>query len=292
MEELAIIAVRGIGTGAVFALVAMSMNVVYGASHILNFAQGNMLLLGAFLATLLADASQAVLPWLLLVPLAALLLGALLMGQGWLTLLPLRHSGEQSSWLITTMAVSVIIAALLTLFQGPWAATASSPLPAVRLFGVHTPAPYVAASLLALFWYGALRCFLGFTLPGLAISALSQDPEAARAAGLKVRRLQLLAFLISGLIVGSAGFVAAPILTLSPDSGMRYVLNGFIAAVIGGMGSQLGALVGGILVGLVAMLATYGLGGQFQTLVSMLLLVLVLLVRPEGLFGRAAARRV
>ncbi|MOA70504.1 High-affinity branched-chain amino acid transport system permease protein LivH [compost metagenome] len=58
------------------------------------------------------------------------------------------------------------------------------------------------------------------------------------------------------------------------------------------MGSQLGALVGGILVGLVAMLATYGLGGQFQTLVSMLLLVLVLLVRPEGLFGRAAARRV
>ncbi len=284
MDELAIIVVRGIGIGAIFALVAMSMNIVYGATHILNFAQGNMFLF--------ADVTIGIPLWLLMVPLVGVLLAVTLLIQGWLTLLPLRHSVEQNSWLITTMAVSIIIGAVLLLSQGPWISSAVSPLPSFMLFGVHTPAPYAAVTVLALFWYVALRWFLSRTLSGLAISALSQDLEAARAAGLRVKRLQLLAFAISGLIVGTAGFVAAPIISISSDSGIRYILNGFVAAVIGGMGSNLGALVGGALVGIIGMMATYTLGGQFQTLVSMLLLVAVLLIRPEGIFGRAAARRV
>lgn len=292
MDELAIIVVRGIGIGAIFALVAMSMNVVYGATHILNFAQGNMFLLGAFVALMLADVNLNIPMWLLMVPLVGLLLAIVVAFQGWLTLLPLRHSVEQSSWLITTMAVSIIIGAVLLLSLGPWISSAISPLPSFMLFGVHTPAPYAAVTVLALFWYVALRWFLSRTLSGLAISALSQDLDAARAAGLKVRRLQILSFALSGMIVGTAGFVAAPIISISSDSGIRYILNGFVAAVIGGMGSNLGALIGGALVGIVAMLATYTLGGQFQTLVSMLLLVAVLLIRPEGIFGRAAARRV
>ena len=292
MDELAIIVVRGIGVGAIFALIAMSMNIVYGATHVLNFAQGNMFLLGAFVALLFADMNMGIPLWFLTIPLVGLLLAATVFVQGWVTLLPLRHSVEQNSWLITTMAVSIIIGAVLMLAQGPWISSAVSPLPSFMLFGVHTPAPYAAVTVLALFWYVALRWFLSRTLSGLAISALSQDIEAARAAGLKVKRLQLMSFAISGLIVGTAGFVAAPIISISPDSGIRYILNGFVAAVIGGMGSNLGALVGGSLVGIVAMLATYMLGGQFQTLVSMLLLVVVLLIRPEGIFGRAAARRV
>ncbi|MBU3740322.1 MAG: branched-chain amino acid ABC transporter permease, partial [Rhodoferax sp.] len=171
-------------------------------------------------------------------------------------------------------------------------ASARSPLPAVQLFGVRTPGPYAALIVLALFWYAALRLFLTRTLTGLAISALSQDLEAACTAGLRVRRLQLLSFAVSGLVVGSAGFVAAPLMTISGDTGARYVLNGFVAAVIGGMGNNLGALVGGALVGIVAMLATYLVGGEFQGLVTLLLLVAMLVVRPEGIFGRTRARRV
>lgn len=291
-DELAIIVVRGIGLGAIFSLVAMSMNIVYGATHILNFAQGNMFVLGGFFAVMAFGGGSSIPLWLALIPVAALVLAVAVTLQGWITLLPLRQSTEQNSWLITTMAASIMISAVLLLSLGPWASSARSPLAPITLFGVRTPAPYIAVTVLALFWYVALRLFLRRTLTGLAISALSQDLDAARAAGLKVRRLQLISFGISGLIVGSAGFVAAPLISIASDTGVRYVLNGFIAAVIGGMGSNLGALIGGPLVGIVAMLATYTVGGEFQSLVSLLLLVLMLLLRPEGIFGRSGARRV
>jgi branched-chain amino acid transport system permease protein len=228
----------------------------------------------------------------MVLPFAALVLAGVLALQGWITLIPLRHSVEQSSWLITTMAASIIISACLVLFQGPWGATARSPIPAVTLFGVRTPGPYAALIVLALIWYVVLKLFLTRTLTGLAISALSQDLEAARTAGLRVRRLQLLSFAISGLVVGSAGFAAAPLMSISGDTGARYVLNGFVAAVIGGMGNNTGALIGGALVGLVSMLAAYLVGGEFQGLVTLLMLVAMLVVRPEGIFGRTRARRV
>ncbi|PIF73708.1 amino acid/amide ABC transporter membrane protein 1 (HAAT family) [Variovorax sp. 54] len=292
VDEFAIVVIRGIGLGAIFALIAMSMNIVYGATHILNFAQGNMFVLGGFVAVAATPAGQSMVLWLALIPAAALVLALVVAVQGWITLVPLRHSVEQNSWLITTMAVSIMISATLLLVQGPWAATARSPMPPLVLFGVRTPGPYIAVMALAVFWFIALRLFLTRTLVGLAVSALSQDLEAARAAGLKVRQLQLLAFGISGLVVGSAGFVAAPLMSISADTGIRYVLNGFVASVIGGMGSNLGAMVGGALVGVVSMLAIYLVGGEYQGLVSLLLLVGMLLIRPEGLFGRASARRV
>jgi branched-chain amino acid transport system permease protein len=94
------------------------------------------------------------------------------------------------------------------------------------------------------------------------------------------------------LVVGSAGFVAAPLMSISADTGSRYVINGFVAAVIGGMGNNLGAMVGGALVGIVSMMAVYVVGGEYQGLVTLLLLVAMLVIRPEGIFGRATARRV
>ena len=292
LEEIAIIGIRGLGLGAIYALVAMSMNIVYGSSHIPNFAQGNMFVLGGYAAVLATAGYADIGMWLVLLPLAALLLAAVVTFQGWITLIPLRHTVEQNSWLITTMAASIIISACLLLFQGPWAANAKSPIPPLQILGVRTPGPYMAVIVLALAWYFALRYFLQRTLTGLAISALSQDLEAARAAGLRVRRLQLLSFAVSGLVVGSAGFVAAPLMSISADTGSRYVINGFVAAVIGGMGNNLGAMVGGALVGIVSMMAVYVVGGEYQGLVTLLLLVAMLVIRPEGIFGRATARRV
>lgn len=292
MDELVIILVRGIGLGAVFSLVAMSFNVVHNASGILNFAQGNLLVVGGLVGFFLLSAQPGLGGWLLLLPLATLLLAALLALQGYVTLLPLRSSVEQHSWLITTLAVSVIIGAAILIAQGPFALSVKSPFPNFALAGTRTPTPYALVALLAALWYGGLRWFHTRTVTGLAINAIAQDLEAAQAAGIRVRRLQVYAFAISGTIVGSTGFVAAPVMSISADSGIIYVLNGFIAAVIGGLGSNLGALVGGPLVGVAAMYAAFQYGGQFQNVVSLALLVGVLMVRPQGLFGRTRARRV
>src|SRR5512140_2632369 len=112
MDELIIILVRGIGLGAVYSLVAMSFNVVHNSSGILNFAQGNMLILGGMFGLFLLPQEPELVRWMLLVPAAAIVYAAVLAMQGYVTLLPLRSSVEQHSWLITTLAVSVIIGAV------------------------------------------------------------------------------------------------------------------------------------------------------------------------------------
>lgn len=292
MDIYAIILVRGIGVGAILSLIAMSYNVVYSSSGILNFAQGNMFVLGGLFGFLFLAAGPDFAHWWLLLPAAALALGALVALQGYMTLLPLRSSIEQHSWLITTLAVSVIISATILLVQGSVQRSVPTPFPTFAIFGTRTPAPYAMTVILALFWCAALYWFHRRTLTGLAISAIAQDLDAARAAGIRVRRLQVIAFGISGLIVGSAGFVAAPMIAIANDSGVPYALNGFVAAVVGGFGSNVGALIGGVLVGIFSMYAAYEYGGEFQNAISLGLLIIVLMVRPQGLFGRRQARRV
>jgi branched-chain amino acid transport system permease protein len=291
LSEIAIIVIRGIAIGSIFAMIAMSFNIVHGATGILNFAQGNMFVLGGFAAFFLAN-EAGLSWWLLMLPVAGLIVAAIVAFQGWITLLPLRSSVEQDSWIISTVAVSVIVGAILLITQGPFAYTVQGVVPSFRILGVRTPGAYALSIGCMIFWFIALRIFLKKTFLGLAISALSQDFDAARAAGLPVRRLQLVAFAISGMMVGTAGFLVAPVISVSSDAGLRYVLNGFVAAVVGGIGSNLGTLIGGPLVGVVAMLTAYRIGGAYQDLASLLVLVAILMLRPQGLFGRVSARRV
>jgi branched-chain amino acid transport system permease protein len=292
LQEILFIVIRGLGAGALLSLVAMSFNIVHRSSHILNFAQGNLLILAGWLAVLFYAPEASFTLWIGGFIAAALIMGILVGAQGYMTLVPLNYSMERDSWLITTMAVSVIIGAVLLLTQGPFVMTAISPFPNFSMFGMSSPAPYALCIVLAILWYLGLNWFVTKRPTGLAINALSQDYDAARAAGLPVRRLQVLAFAISGVILGTAGFVAAPMMTISPDAGFRYVINGFIATIIGGMGNNTGAIIGGPIVGVVSMLATYQLGGEYESMVLFALMITVLMLRPQGIFGNSAARRV
>ena len=292
IDDIILIAVRGVGLGAIFALLALGLNVIYNATHILNFAQGSMFVLGGLMGVIATELGYGSLPWLLAMAGSGLVIALVMAVQGWVTLLPLRESTHQHSWLITTLAVSIIISALLLLLQGPWSTQITSPIPWFTVRGMRTPVPYLVLPILALLWFVALRCFARWSLTGLALSALSQDLEAAAAAGLRVRRLQVLSFFISGLIAGTAGFAAAPIISIAPEAGLRYVVAGFVAAVVGGMGSMLGAIVCSPIIGLIAMFAVYELGGKYEGFVSLIILSLMLALRPSGLFGANALRRV
>lgn len=292
MDELFIIVVRGIGIGAIYSLVAVSFNVVYQSSGILNFAQGHMLILGGVFGSMFLPPDAGVLTWLALLMAAGLSVALLMAVQGYITLLPLKSSVEQHSWLITTLAVSVIISALILITKGPFALVVRDPFPPFRAFGVETPAAYAIAPIFAVAACLGLRWFHRYTLTGLAMSAISQDLEAAKAAGIRVRHLQIMSFAISGLVVGAGGFGAGAILSISPSSPINYVLNGFVAAVIGGIGSNAGALMGGPMVGVLSMWAAYNVGGEYQNAVSLALLVVILMARPQGLFGRVSARQV
>ena len=290
-DELVFISKRGLGLGAILALTAISLNVIYQATHILNFAQGGMLVLGGLIGVYFSAGGYGSPIWFLGMGVAGVAMAALMMVQGAITLWPLSHSTEQQSWLITTLSVSIIISALLLLTLGPWSAEFKSRVPSFQMMGMFTPIPYLVLPVVALAWFVALRLFFRKSLQGLALSALSQDLDAAAAAGLRVRRLQIAAFAVSGLVVGTAGYAAAPIISISPDAGIRYVISGFVVAVIGGMGNMTGAVICGPVVGIVAMIATYRLGGQYEGFVSLIILTLILLLRPSGLFGTHTARR-
>lgn len=291
LQEIVFISLRGLGLGAAFALIAISLNIIYQATHILNFAQGSMFVLGGLVGAFMSAGGYGTPHWFLGLAGAGLAISALMTIQGIITLLPLRHSAEQQSWLITTLAVSIIISALLLLMLGPWSSEFAGQVPSFQVLGMFTPAPFLVLPLLGLVWYVGLRLFFTRSLRGLALSALSQDLEAASAAGLRVWRLQVASFAISGLIAGTAGYAAAPIISISPEAGMRYVVSGFVVAVVGGMGSLTGAVVAGPIVGILAMVATYQFGGQYQGFVSLIILTLILLLRPSGLFGLHTARR-
>lgn len=291
LEELSFIIFRGLGAGGLTAMIALSFNIVHTSSRVLNFATGNLLIAAAFVSALLYVPADGFVMWLLLAVATTIGLGLFVVVQGYITLLPLKYT-EENSWLVTTMAASVIIGAVLLLTQGPFVRNAADPFPPISLFGMRTPASYGLCIALAFAWFIALHLFLTRSWTGLAISALSQDYDAARTAGIPVRRLQLVAFFVSGVILGSAGFIAAPIMSISPDAGFRYVINGFIGAIIGGLDNNLGGLVGGFTVGVLSVLSIYTVGGEFESAITLALMVTVLMIRPQGLFGRTQARRV
>ncbi len=145
---------------------AVSFNVVYQSSGILNFAQGHMLILGGVFGSMFLPPDAGVLTWLALLMAAGLSVALLMAVQGYITLLPLKSSVEQHSWLITTLAVSVIISALILITKGPFALVVRDPFPPFRAFGVETPAAYAIAPIFAVAACLGLRWFTGTPSPG------------------------------------------------------------------------------------------------------------------------------
>lgn len=292
MDELLIILVRGIGTGAVFALVAMSLNVIYNASGILNFAQGSLLVVAGVLAYLLYPAGGSVGVWFLNLVVVAALMAVIAGLQGLLTLLPLRSSVEQHSWIVTTLAASIILGALVVLTMGPSPLIVSDPFGTFSLVGTQVPFIYLGLIILTALVYTGLRWFQRRFLIGLALNALSQDLDAARAAGASTRKLQVLSFAIAGLVLGLSGYLGASVIGISESSALQYVVYGFIVAVVGGLGNNTGALVAGPAFGVLVMFVTYQFGNDWQTPLGLAVIVAVLMLRPQGVFGRLHARRV
>ena len=292
MQQLVITLVSGMGQGAIIALVAMSLNVLYNATGILNFAQGDLLVVGGVIAFLLVKEHGAALAVVAVVLAAAVAVAVLTLGQGTLTLVRLRSSVDQHSWLVTTLAASAIIESCILLEEGPAQLVVPNRLGNFELAGTWQPWLYPVLIALAVAVFAGLRAFHTRTTVGLAMSALRQDLDAARAAGARVRLLQLTSFGMSGLILGVTGCLGGPVISLSQSSGIGYALSGFAAAVIGGLGNQLGALIAGPLLGVLTEIAIFHLGGQYEQIAPLVLLTIVLLVRPEGVLGHAAARRV
>ena len=290
--------IAGMAAGAVYALVGMGYNVVFSGTRIFNLAQGQILMLGTMFTWTFRE--RMGLPDVVAVLLAALVAGLVNVVVERTAVAPLfarkgsSDHGRILGTFITTLGASI---ALQNLAVAVWGVDALPfkpyfPLTGLHLGGVTITAQQVfmvAAAVLGIFGY---RLFTTRTKWGVGLSAMSEDAEAALMRGVPIVRGHMLAFFLAGTLSGLGGAVIGPIAFANPNLGFEFGLKGFVAIAIGGFGSATGALWGGMILGILeAIMVTYS-NDQYRTYAGLILMLAILLLRPNGLAGRIALRRV
>jgi branched-chain amino acid transport system permease protein len=290
LATLVHVVVSGLATGSIYALMALALVIIYNATRTLNFAQGEMLMASTFLGW---AAHQA-----LGLPLAATLLVAVAAAaaMGWLVERTIiRRAIGATHWdvLIITLGLSLMLRA------GAGVAWTHDEFPFPSFFGNRPialgPVRLAPVSLgivgASLALMAALYALFTWTRLGRAMRAVAQNQRAARLMGISVERVYASAWMLAAVVGAVAGVLVAPVIFLSSKMGL-IVINGFTAAVIGGFGSMPGAVVGGMLLGVIENLAPLYLPSGIRYSVPFLVLIAILLLRPAGLLGRVQARKV
>lgn len=291
MEFLASLLVAGISMGAVYALIALGLNLTFWTTRTLNFGQGSLMMLCAMLtAVLTAPGASPVLP--ILAGLAVVGLVAVLT-ERYAVRIGAQASGSMG-WVVSTLGVGVLIQGVAAKYFGSQAIAfpdlVYSAQDTLMIGGVPVSLQYLVVLGLSILLIVGLELFLRRTIWGKCVRAVAMDWEAAAVAGVPVRSVIVYSFLGSGLLAGVAGLLTAQIGgTVDPAFGIDLMVFAFVAAVLGGMGSSIGALVGGIVIGLFEKLVGGYLSTSAEHGVVFALLILVLTLRPQGLLGRKEA---
>jgi branched-chain amino acid transport system permease protein len=293
VAELLNVALAGLASGAIYALLAMSYNVIFATTGVLNFAQGQLLMVGAMVGYEL----RVVAGW----PLAAALVGAVLAGAALaaveevLAVRPARAGGRGAlGWVLSTLGFAIVLQSTFALAFGATinnvpAILSDAPTNVGGVLLVPQQLGLVGLAVAVAILFAVL--YRG-TLLGRALEAVEQDSEAAALRGLPVRALATLSFAGGGAIAALAGFAASPLVGAYPAMGLIFALKGFVAAAVGGIPDMRGALLGGLGLGIVEAFAAQWVGAGYRNAAVFATLLLVLAVRPVGILGRGAVRAV
>ena len=280
----------GLTTGAIYALVALGFAIIYNASHVINFAQGEFVMIGGMAAAAAFDAGLP-LPLAVVVSIGAATLIGLLLER--LAVEPARGASVVTL-IIITIGASILLRGLATIV---W----DKRIHALPAFSGEAPIAICGATLLPqTLWVlgatvvtvAALWWFFNRTLTGSAILAVSHNRFAAQLMGISVRRVLLRSFGLSAALGALAGVLIAPIAFTAWDVGVMLGLKGFAAAMLGGIGSGPGAIAGGLALGLIEALGAGYLSSAYKDVFAFVILLAALVFLPNGLAGRRAAERV
>src|SRR5205085_8784086 len=280
----------GTATGCIYALLALGFILIFKATEVVNFAQGDLMMVGAFLGLTFVDHMH--LPYWA----GALLAIAVMAAFGaLLNLVLLRPLAGQGIFavIMVTLGLSILLRAGASVIWGPETVRFDSPFSrkVVHLGGVVLSQEHVAIILTTVVLVAALYLFFRFSRIGIAMQASSENPLAAYYMGIPVKSVHTLTWALGAGIAAIAGIMLAPVAFVHVNMGFLG-LKAFPAAVLGGFGSIPGAIVGGIIVGIVESLSVLYLPEGFNNVAAYALLLLFLMVRPQGLFGVALRRRV
>jgi len=280
----------GVTIGAIYALVALGFALIYNASHVINFAQGEFVMIGGMTTVSLVNLGLP-LPLAIVLAVAAATLVGLALEK--FAVEPARGASVVTL-IIITIGASIFLRGVA---QMVW----DKKLHALRPFTGEEPIAVLGATILpqSLWVLGVtllvvvtLTWFFGRTLAGKAILAASHNRLAAQLAGVNVRLVLALSFALSAALGALAGILIAPITLTSYDVGVMLGLKGFAAAILGGMGSGIGAVAGGLTLGIVEALGAGFVSSAYKDAIAFIILLAVLFVRPSGFFGARGAERV
>ncbi|TYC53098.1 branched-chain amino acid ABC transporter permease [Rhodobacterales bacterium] len=280
----------GLTVGAVYALVALGFTIIYNASDVVNFAQGEFVMLGGMITVFAFDAG---LPLPLAAVLAIVIAAAIGVALNKLAIEPARGA-PVVSLIIITIGASILI-------RGASQIVFDKQLHRLPAFSGDEPIHLLGATLLpqslwviggAFAIFVALWLFFTRTLLGKAVLATANNRLAAQLVGINTGFVMTLSFALSAAIGALAGVLVTPITLVSYDVGVGLALKGFAAAMLGGMGNPKGALVGGLLLGLFEALTAGYISSQYKEAVAFIVILGVLFVMPQGLFGAKKTERV
>nr|WP_274636939.1 branched-chain amino acid ABC transporter permease [Microbacterium bovistercoris] len=285
------IVIPGLSQGALFGLIAVAFAVLHQTTAVINFAHGQLVVLAPIAVLVFVGVGMPV--WLaVILSLIVLILVSLL--AEWATVRPFVQSGSAVSWILSTFGASVVLAEVLAIPGGgdamhfPYGISAEP----FTLLGFRTswaeiapiPALLIVATILLLMYRK--------TRMGQELRAVGEDVLGAEAIGISRARASQIVVVIAGLVAAITGYLVASAQVLMPSLGMFYLFSGFVAVAMGGMNSVAGAVIGGLVVGLVSQAAAIYIGPLFTNTAMFVLLIAVYVFRPFGIFGSRPVREV
>lgn len=286
--------ISGISLGSVYAIIALGYTMVYGIAKMLNFAHGDVIMVGAYVVFYSTAAGMPPIPAVLLSVVICTVLGMAIEAVAYR---PLRNAASPLAVLITAIGVSYLLQNLALLF---WSSNTKSftsvvKLPALKLAGGalnisgETMVTIAACILIVV----GLTLFINKTKPGQAMLAVSEDKGAAQLMGINVNATIALTFAIgSGLAAIAGVLLCSSYPSLTPYTGSMPGIKAFVAAVFGGIGSIPGAMIGGILLGIIEIFGKAYISSQMADAIVFAVLIVVLLVKPTGLLGKQIQEKV
>lgn len=285
------LAIGGLALGAVYALVALGVILIFRATSVVNFAQGEILMIGAYAYTLTAERTDLAVVQLAVALAAGSAAGLVCFG---VTHFLLKGAGA-IVLVIGTLALLVFAQSTARLIFTDNPRRADAWLVGdrdVQILGATVAANSLTVLALTALAAVALLVWLGATTYGRSVRAVAEDQWRAALSGIHVRRMLAISWIIGGALAALGGVLLSPVTGVFPTMGAQIIFPAFIAALLGGFTRLDGALVGGLAIGLIQTYAVFYFGGVFRDVVMFSLLLLILLVRPQGLFGGARVRTV
>lgn len=292
MEEILYFLLIGMGIGAVYAIASLSMILLFKGSGLFNWAQGDFLMAGSLSTVVLL---QKGVPYMEALVMAVIITAVLAVGIGLLFSIPLRKEGyDLDLVMLGTLGIAFVLSNVAAAVFGRATYSIPSPLSgaSIAIGSLQVPMHYLLLMSTSVLLYLASRLIYAWTDRGLQLRAVALDTEAARYSGVSISMAIILIWGISGIAGGLGGVLIGSVSYVTPYMGLRLTVMGCAGAMIGGLHSPLGAMIGGTIIGIAESFAGAFLPGALREMVAPCIILLVLILRPSGMVSGTKARTV